>query len=116
MSYWDKKMQQGKESRPALPALPPMPNPTPLNQRYNTPPTPPRTPVYTEETHCPECGSANYGGAVGSQMRRCFDCNYGGTYRNPSQGLPTAMTDGPVKAATQVPSGGYNPQQVIGHI
>jgi hypothetical protein len=116
MSYWDKKMQQGKESRPALPALPPMPNPTPLNQRYNTPPTQPRTPVYTEETHCPECGSGNYGGAQGSQMKRCFDCNYGGTYRNPSQGLPTAMTDGPVKAATQVPSGGYNPQQVIGHI
>ena len=65
MSFWDKKMQEGKDSRPALPALPPMPNPTPVGQRYNTPPTQPRTPVYTEETQCPECGSANYGGAVG---------------------------------------------------
>ena len=115
MSYWDKKVSEKKQAAPPSP-LPPMPNPSPAALRYNTPPTQPRRPVAEPDSNCPECGSANYGGAVGSQMKRCFDCNYGGSYRNPSQGLPTAHTDSPVKAATQVASGGYNPQQVIGHV
>lgn len=115
MSFWEKKMRGEQESRPR-PALPPMPNPTPVQQRYSTPPTQPRTPMADPDSHCPECGSANYGGAVGTQMKRCFDCNYGGTYRNPSQGLPVAQTEGPTKAATQVETGGYNPQQVIGRV
>lgn len=115
MNFWDKKIRGEVDSRPRV-ALPPMPNPTPVQQRYNTPPTQPKAPITEPDNRCPECGSGNYGGAVGSQMKRCFDCNYGGQYRNPSQGIPTAQTEGPVKAATQVSSGGYNPTQVIGRI
>lgn len=115
MNFWSKKMAADKPAAPR-PSLPPMPSPTPVQQRYSTPPTQPRMPVTEPDSHCPECGSANYGGAVGSQMKRCFACNYGGSYRNPSQGLPTAPTEGPVKAATQVSTSGYNPQQIIGHV
>jgi hypothetical protein len=67
---------------------------------------------------CPGCGSGNYVGGEGSRAR-CYDCGYpiqqsGSGMGKGIMGGPSAS--GPTQAARQVPSGGFNPQTIIGHI
>jgi hypothetical protein len=76
-----------------------------------------RTPV---GDRCPGCGSGNYGGATPDSRKRCYDCGY--PIQQSGSGMGTGIvgqggqSSGPVQAATQVPTGGFNPQTIIGHI
>lgn len=57
----------------------------------------------------------NYMAPQGTQMKRCFDCGY--PISQSGSGVSgTGQTDGTVKKATQVPSGGYHPGTIIGKV
>ena len=84
-------------------------------QQPQYPPTQQMTP---QAERCPGCGSGNFSGAEGTRPR-CYDCGYpiqqsGSGVGKGIVGTPTAS--GPTQPARQVPSGGFNPQTIIGHI
>ncbi len=65
---------------------------------------------------CPECGSGDYRGGLGAnEMKRCFDCGYNPRFMQQAAGIPSDKS-GSATPSRQVPTGGYNPQQVIGRI
>lgn len=72
---------------------------------------------------CPSCRSKNYM-KVGSQVTasgsvdawRCYDCGYPLVQRGSGIGGVSTPSAGPTQAAVQVPTGGWNPTTIIGHI
>ena len=91
------------------------------------PPPPPPTqkpaPDVPVGSGCPECGSLNYasvgkvpsGPHAGERLPpRCFDCGYGLSQLNTTQGLEPPGGD--TKAAMQVKSAGYQPGIIVGHV
>jgi hypothetical protein len=76
-----------------------------------------RTPV---GDRCPGCGSGNYAGATPESRKRCYDCGY--PLQQSGSGMGTGIVgqggqaSGPAQAATQVPTGGWNPTTIIGHL
>lgn len=110
MGYWDNKARDQTRT-----ALSPVPQRV-VARQVNTPTTVAPSVPAPAETTCPECGSVNYGGALGSNQMRCFDCNYGASYRNTTQGDATVKSEGVTKAAKQVPSAGYNPQVIVAKV
>lgn len=114
MNYWDRKMKGAPAQQPrAIPPMTPAVR-TPPSRDISTPVTQPTRPHIPDETVCPDCGSANYGGPKGSIKSRCFDCGYGNSYPNSTQGMPNTPSEGPVQAAKQVPTGGYHPETIVG--
>lgn len=87
----------------AKPVLPPQPQ---VQQQAQFPPH--------ATSGCPNCGSANYGSPARNIPPRCFDCGEGLAIQNSTQGLPAP--GGETTAAQQVPSAGYNPQQIVGRV
>ena len=57
----------------------------------------------------------NYMAPQGTQQKRCFDCGYPLMQSGSGVGS-TGQTDGTVRKATQVQSGGYHPTQIIGKV
>ena len=109
MGYWDRKTRTGTRT-----ALTPLTSPPPQQQR-STPQTYTPQPTVAEPSMCPSCGSTNYGGAKGAGRVRCFDCNYGVSYQNSTQG-DVVIKEGIAKPAKQVSSRGYDPTHVIGRV
>jgi ribosomal protein L37E len=105
MGFWENKMS-GAVSPPR--SLPPMPG-----QRVTHPPLRRHVPV---DTNCPECGSPNYGSSHGNGAKTCFECGFGNAYRNSTSGGPTIRSEGAVKAAKQIPTAGYRPQEIVGRL
>jgi hypothetical protein len=68
-----------------------------------------------QNEHCPSCGSANYMAPQGTQMKRCLECGYP-VVQSGSGVSAVGATDGSVKAAKQVQSGGYNPGTIVGKV
>ena len=74
-------------------------------------------------TNCPSCRSKNYM-KVGSQVTqggavdawRCYDCGYPKVQSGTGIGGVSTPSAGPTQAAIQVPTGGWNPTTIIGHI
>jgi hypothetical protein len=51
----------------------------------------------------------------GTQMKRCLECGYP-VVQSGSGVSAVGATDGSVKAAKQVQSGGYNPGTIVGKV
>lgn len=129
-SWWDKKL-----GNPA-PRVAPQPNYQPPVQPANYPMQPQYQAPYTAQTpengqggyrmpasatstsRCPNCGSGNYGGATPEARPRCYDCGYPITQSG--SGIPgiggAPAAGGPVQAAKQVSTGGWNPSTIVGRI
>jgi hypothetical protein len=76
-----------------------------------------------EASRCPECRSGNYM-KVGSQITangsvdawRCYDCGYPKIQQGSGGRGVSVPSQGPTQAAIQVPTGGWNPTTIIGHL
>ena len=80
------------------------------------PPSNPSPPVRSQrqDDYCPACSSTNYMAPPGTKYMRCFDCGY--PLQQSGTGVGTTKIEGASKAATQVPTGSYQPQTVIGRV
>jgi len=91
---------------------------------------PPQQPVYQPQpqqpqyippvasNNCPGCGSGNYSAAGGGRAR-CYDCGY--PIQQSGSGMGKGIVSGPqptgpVQAAVQVETGGWNPTTIIGKL
>lgn len=116
-SWWANKLggQQPAQSRP--PVAPPQ---QPMQQQvpqYQQPVQPQGLPVSAmPAARCPNCASGNYGGNTPESRARCYDCGY--PLQQSGSGMPGVRvpTEGPVQAAKQVGTGGFNPTQIIDRI
>ena len=117
--WWNRKMAN-RES-PRVEPLPPTPiaQPRALAQpQYQHPQqqVAPRTGPPVRAGRCPECDSGNWMRPTSSVAARCFDCGHveGRDFDLSAQG--TISKQGPATATKQVPSGGFNPHQIIGRV
>lgn len=113
-SWWANKLgtPQPTQSRP--PVAPPSQAPMTQYQPPQYPQSVPQT--YKPSASCPNCGSGNYGGNTPESRARCYDCGY--PLQQSGSGVPGVRvpTEGPVQAAKQVGTGGFNPGQIVGRI
>ena len=65
---------------------------------------------------CPGCGSGNYGQTSPEHKARCYDCGYPLTQAGSGVSGVGSQSQGPTRPAPQVPTGGFNPTTIIGHI
>jgi len=74
---------------------------------------------------CPDCNSRNYSkvgktppsqAGPGQDIWRCYDCGYPVKQTTSGMGGFSQQSTGPTMPAKQVPTGGFNPQGIIGHI
>lgn len=72
---------------------------------------------------CPSCRSGNYMkvGSVATQYGnqdawRCYDCGYPKVQSGSGTGGVSVPSSGPTQKAVQVPTGGWNPQGIIGKL
>ena len=65
---------------------------------------------------CPNCSSGNYGRTTPESRARCYDCGY--PIQQSGSGVPGVRvpTEGPVQAAKQVGTGGFNPGTIVDRI
>jgi hypothetical protein len=113
-SWWNSKLggQPSQDSRP--PVMPP------AYQQPAVPQPPARTANLPMSAgvadRCPNCASGNYGGATPESRKRCYDCGY--PIQQSGSGMPGVRvpSEGPVQAAKQVGTGGFNPQQIVDRI
>jgi len=78
----------------------------------------------TSSRNCPGCGSGNYAKVGNSasqggsfEVFRCYDCGY--PVQQTGSGIGSTggtAAGGPAIPAKQVPTGGFNPTTIIGHI
>ena len=121
-NWWANKLGTPQQPAQAQPPLAPVPQQyTPQQPAYPQQPTqiqyPPSQQIQTTP-RCPGCGSGNYASLEGAKAR-CYDCGY--PLQQSGSGLGKGIVggpkaSGPVQPARQVPSGGFNPQTIIGHI
>jgi hypothetical protein len=108
--------QPQQQAGPQPTYVPQVQNPMP---NVGQPSYPSATPAVPRGDRCPGCGSGNYGGATPEARKRCYDCGYPITQSGSGMGkgiTSGAQAGGPTQAATQVPTGGWNPTTIIGHI
>jgi hypothetical protein len=101
--------------------LPPIPVARPqvpqqVHQQLQQPSRQPLGSVPSQGGGCPNCGSPNYGAPSKNMLPRCFECGEGLAIQNSTQGLSGSTSDGPATPAVQVPTAGYNPQQIVGKV
>jgi len=111
-NWWANKLNTQPSAPTQRPAMPQSPMP---QQPTNYPPTQQQVPL-TER--CPGCGSGNYSAAGGGRAR-CYDCGY--PIQQSGSGVGKGIVSGPqptgpVQAAVQVQTGGWNPQTIIGKL
>lgn len=124
-NWWAQKL--GGTSQPVAQPRQEMPLPPsqiPMSRMPQAPiQQPALLPSSGASTHCPSCRSNNYmkvgaqvtqGGAVDAW--RCYDCGYPVVQRGSGMSGISAPSAGPTQAAVQVPTGGWNPTTIIGHI
>lgn len=116
-NWWANKLgAQTPQARPAnLPPMPPSQQPMTMapQPQVRQPNLPPSS---AQSSQCPECRSNNYGSVEGAKAR-CYDCGY--PIRQSGSGLGKGISvpmEGPTQAAVQVPTGGWNPQGIIGKL
>jgi hypothetical protein len=118
-NWWAQKLG----SQPQQPATPQPQYVAPQPAQYAQPqqPTyPPSQQTQAQAARCPGCGSGNYGGATPESRPRCYDCGY--PIQQSGSGVGTGIvgqggqSSWPATPATQVPTGGFNPTTIIGHI
>lgn len=70
----------------------------------------------TSSERCPNCASGNYGRSTPESRARCYDCGY--PIQQSGSGVPGVRvpTEGPVQAAKQISTGGWNPTTIIGKV
>ena len=100
----------------------PAPRQDPVQQPvYQQQPQVPQQPQYippVASNNCPGCGSSNYSSAGGGRPR-CYDCGY--PIQQSGSGMGKGIVSGPqptgpVQAAVQVETGGWNPTTIIGKL
>lgn len=115
--WWSKKLTGQPPSYPPVAPQPIPVTPSPQFQQPVQQPQQPRLPQSARvDSRCPGCGSGNYGGATPESRPRCYDCGYPITQSG--TGVPGVNTSqgGPVQAAKQVATGGWNPTTIIGKV
>lgn len=132
-SWWANKLgTQAPAERPAAPVAPaaqPAPSYQQAPSNYPQVSVPPAVPPQNPELEghrlpqsagsydrCPNCASGNYGRTTPESRARCYDCGY--PIQQSGSGVPGVRvpTEGPVQAARQVGTGGFNPQQIVDRI
>jgi hypothetical protein len=119
--WWANKLAnttpQTQVGRPdPTPPMPPSQQPMAQMPSFQ-PQTSVRLPSSSQNSSCPDCGSANFM-AVANSAPRCFNCGYpveqsGGRFG----ALQGAHVDGPAKAANgNDVTSNWNPQGIIGRI
>jgi len=108
-NWWANKLGTTPAPRPEATQLP---QPT-----YQQPQQPQYTPPVASN-NCPGCGSGNYSAAGGGRAR-CYDCGY--PIQQSGSGMGKGIVSGPqptgpVQAAVQVETGGWNPTTIIGKL
>ena len=89
-----------------------------------SPQYPPSQQATPPAPRCPSCHSANYSVAAKQitqngqvESWRCYDCGYPLVQAGSGLGgANSAPRSGSAQPAVQVPTGGWNPQTIIGHI
>ena len=83
---------------------------------------PPSQQATPQAPTCPSCRSNNYSVAAKQitqngevESWRCYDCGYPKVQAGSGVGT-VGQSTGPARAAKQVPTGGWNPTTIIGHI
>lgn len=121
-SWWDKKLNNNPQTpAPARPAQPPV-QPSYYPPAGSTPRVSPeleghRLPASAAFAEsCPNCASGNYGRSTPESRARCYDCGY--PLQQSGSGVPGVRvpTEGPVQAAKQVDTGGFNPGTIVDRI
>lgn len=97
--WWERRLSQEPSSPPPVRRQPELPVPKP-----RTPP----------EDLCPNCGSENYLSATSLTQKRCYDCGH--PVVQSGTGVSSGRTDGTVKGAKQIRSGGYSPGTIVGRV
>lgn len=124
-SWWANKLgtqapaPQPVQPQPVQPQVPQQNYPP---QGYQQPPVAPsleghRLPQSaTTAERCPNCASGNYGRTTPESRARCYDCGYPITQSG--SGVPGVRvpTEGPVQAAKQISTGGFNPTTIVDRI
>ena len=116
-NWWANKMGTTPAPRQDIPSVP-MQQPAYQQPQMPQAQQPQMPPVQLDR--CPGCGSSNYGGATPESRKRCYDCGY--PIQQSGSGVGTGIvgqggqSSGPAIPATQVPTGGFNPTTIIGHI
>lgn len=122
-NYWASKLSpQQPAQRVEMPAAPSQ-QPMARVPQTSTPQTGPYLPSNGNSTSCPSCRSKNYM-KVGSQVTqagsvdtwRCYDCGYPLVQTGTGMAGANVPSAGPTQAAFQVPTAGFNPTTIIGHI
>ena len=106
------------------PAYPPQyAEPQQVPQQPITPQVP--LPSAVASAVCPQCRSRNFlvvgktpasASSAPQDIYRCYDCGYPAAQQAGSGLASLSATSGPARPAKQVPTGGWNPQGIIGHI
>ena len=131
--WFARKLGQ-QPQQPQQPMAPTVPPNLPPAFAVQTPPAtyrpqqnaayPPSVQVTPASPTCPACHSGNYSVAAKQitqngqvESWRCYDCGYplvqaGSTHG----GANSAPSAGPAQRSKQVPTGGWNPTTIIGHI
>lgn len=127
-SWWANKLgTQAPAQRPAAPQQPQAPQQSQPQQNYpaqgyqQPAPNPElegrRLPQSASSAdRCPNCASGNYGRTTPESRARCYDCGY--PIQQSGSGVPGVRvpTEGPVQAAKQVNTGGFNPNTIVDRI
>lgn len=115
-SWWANKLTGQPVTPPVQPAYV-APQPATYAQPAQ-PSYPPNQQLTPQAEKCPGCGSANYGGASPEARKRCYDCGYPivQSGSGPGRGVSSPKPEGPVQAAKQVQTGGWNPTTIIGKL
>ena len=117
-NWWAQKLgvQPQQTSTPAPAYVAPQPGQYAEPQQ---PMYPPSQQTQPSSPRCPGCGSGNYGGTTETRAR-CYDCGY--PIEQSGSGVGRGIvgqggqSSGPPIPSTQVPTGGFNPTTIIGHI
>jgi hypothetical protein len=122
-NWWSNKLgTQQPAQRVEMPTAPSQQPMAKVPQSTNTQTTT-FLPSNGNSTSCPSCRSKNYM-KVGSQVTqsgavdawRCYDCGYPLTQTGTGIAGANVPSAGPTQAAIQVPTGGFNPTTIFGHM
>jgi rubredoxin len=127
--FWSKRLNNAPTQRPLdVPLERTAPSQKPMT-KYSPPltqqPQAPNRPMKSvnDAGRCPECGSGNYMkvGSIATQHGpqdawRCYDCGYPKVQSGSGGSGVSVPSSGPTQKAIQVPTGGWNPQEIIGKL
>lgn len=109
-SWWAAKLS-GQAPPPSL--LPSGPREMAVRPTADVPPTT-KAQSARQTDYCPSCNSDNYFRPLPQSGLRCYDCGY--PLVQSGTGVSSIKSQGKTKPARQVPTAGFQPGTIVGHI